>query len=510
VSDALLAADQHRRAVAAGAESERRADHALLLALGEHHALGVGAHLVEDALQARRGRIEPAAQARAVGVHVLDRPARDAALHRGFGDRRGHRPDEAWIERRRHDVVGPVLQAVAGIGGGHLVGHVLARQHGQGLGRGDLHGVVDGGGAHVESAAEDIGEAQHVVDLVRVVRAARADDGVGAHLLHLLGRDLGIGIGHGGDHRLRRHRLHHGGRHRALGREAEEHVGALERLRERALLGLDRVGRLPLVHALGAALVDHALGVAEDRVVVRQPHGFQQLHAGDRGGARAVHHQLGRFEIAAGQMQRVDERRGRDDGSAVLVVVEDWNVEQLAQALLDDEALRRLDVLEVDAAEGRVQVAHAVDELVDVLGVDLEIETVDAGEALKQHRLAFHDRLGRERAQISEPQDRGAIGDHRHQIALGGEVIGERRVLLDVQAGKRHPRRIGEREIELGRERLGGGDRELPGLALGVEAKRFLLAHSNGGDFLGGHGRFPLYCKGKPQRHPRFGLSAAV
>jgi hypothetical protein len=42
-----------------------------------------------------------------------------------------------------------------------------------------------------------------------------------------------------------------------------------------------------------------------------------------------------------------------DDRRAVLVVMEDRDVHQLAQALLDDEALRRLDVLEVDAAEGR-------------------------------------------------------------------------------------------------------------------------------------------------------------
>jgi hypothetical protein len=37
-------------------------------------------------------------------------------------------------------------------------------------------------------------------------------------------------------------------------------------------------------------------------------------------------------------MQRIDETGRRDDRGAVLVVVEHRNVEQLAQALLDDEA----------------------------------------------------------------------------------------------------------------------------------------------------------------------------
>ena len=85
--------------------------------------------------------------------------------------------------------------------------------------------------------------------------------------------------------------------------------------------------------------------------------------------------------------------------------------------LLDDEAVRRLDVLEIDAAEGGPEIAHAVDELVDVLGVDLEVDGIDVGEALEQHRLAFHHRLGGERAEIAEAEDGGAVGDHRDQIA---------------------------------------------------------------------------------------------
>ena len=116
----------------------------------------------------------------------------------------------------------------------------------------------------------------------------------------------------------------------------------------------------------------------------------------------------------------------RDDRGAVLVVMEDRDVHQLAQALLDDEAFRRLDVLEVDAAEGRAEIAHAVDELVRVLGVDLEVDGVDVGEALEQHRLAFHHRLGGERAEIAEAEDRGAVGDHRDEVALGGVVEGAR------------------------------------------------------------------------------------
>ncbi len=69
------------------------------------------------------------------------------------------------------------------------------------------------------------------------------------------------------------------------------------------------------------------------------------------GRAGAVHHQLGVAQFAAGQMAGIDQPRRRDDGGAVLVVVEHRDVHQLAQPLLDHEAFRRLDVFQVDAAE---------------------------------------------------------------------------------------------------------------------------------------------------------------
>src|SRR3546814_6776659 len=57
-----------------------------------------------------------------------------------------------------------------GIGGGDFLGHLLARELGNRVRGGDLHLLVDRGRPDVERAAEDEGEAQHVVDLVRIDR----------------------------------------------------------------------------------------------------------------------------------------------------------------------------------------------------------------------------------------------------------------------------------------------------------------------------------------------------
>src|SRR3546814_18802562 len=87
---------------------------------------------------------------------------------------------------------------------------------------------------------------------------------------------------------------------------------------------------------------------------------LDQLGAGDAGGAGAVDHDLDLGEVTPGQRQGVDEAGGGDDGGAVLVVVEHRNVHQLLQALLDDEALRRLDVFQVHAATRLAEEAPAV------------------------------------------------------------------------------------------------------------------------------------------------------
>ena len=57
-------------------------------------------------------------------------------------------------------------------------------------------------------------------------------------------------------------------------------------------------------------------------------------------------------------------------------------------------------------------------------------------------------------------------------LPLVGVVVGERRVAVDVQAGLGHARRIGERQVARGGQRLGDADLELARPALGVQRQR--------------------------------------
>src|SRR6516165_6811844 len=96
----------------------------------------------------------------------------------------------------------------------------------------------------------------------------------------------------------------------------------------------------------------------------------------------------------------------------------------LQTSLVDYEAFRGANILEVDAAPALAEQLDAVDDLVGVLGGNFEIDRIDVGEALEQHRLAFHHRLGRKRAAIAQAEDGRAIGDDGDEIALGGVIEG--------------------------------------------------------------------------------------
>jgi hypothetical protein len=148
----------------------------------------------------------------------------------------------------------------------------------------------------------------------------------------------------------------------------------------------------------------------------------------------------------------------------MLVVMEDRDVHAVAQGGFDHEAFRRLDVFQIDAAEGRLQRGHRIDELVDVQLIDLDVEHVYPGKFLEKDRLAFHHRFGGERADVAKPEDRGAVGDHGDQIAARGIVGGLCRILGNLKTGRGDARRIGQRQVALVAERFGRLDFQLAGL----------------------------------------------
>ena len=252
--------------------------------------------------------------------------SRHAAPARGFGDRLRHCGADARIERRGDDIV---------------LGEFIAHKSRQRFRRRDLHLLVDVARAHVERAAEDAGEREHVVDLIRIIAASGGDDPCAARLCRV-GEDLRRRVRAGENDRVLVHRFDHLGRDGIRRTHADKHVRAHQHIGERPRLaaqvrGLCHLGLDP-VQPL-AALVDRALAVAHRDVA--EARGEQQLRDGDGRRARAGGHDLHVLFLLPDDLERIRESRERDNGGAVLVVVEDGNVALFLELALDLKAARR-------------------------------------------------------------------------------------------------------------------------------------------------------------------------
>ena len=349
----------------------------------------------------------------------------------------------------------------ATIGGCHDVALLLAGKRSERMHGGDFHGARDRGGADVERSSKNEWKAQNIVHLVGIVAAPGRKHGIGTHRQRQLGQNFGRRIGECQDQRPGCHLLHHGGREHAARRQAQEHVRRADHLIERASLRFLREARLLGVHQLPPAFEHDPRQIRQPDIFAPHAEIEQQVDTGQRGSTRAAHDQLRGTHFLVTDRKTVEHRGTDRDRGTVLVVVKHGNLHSLAQLALDDEALRRLDVFQVDRTECRLECRDDLDQLVGVGLLDLDVEYVDAGEFLEQHRLAFHHRLCRQRTDGTQPKHGRAIADDADQIAARGVAKRAERIRGNRLRGRRHPGRISEREIALRDQLFGGSDRDL-------------------------------------------------
>ena len=224
------------------------------------------------------------------------------------------------------------------------------------------------------------------------------------------------------------------------------------RVRELRVRGLLR--RQP-----GAPAVERPLAVATDDVLCpgskQRPRCRRACRADSRDDDPDV------LDSLADDLERVQQRGQDDDRGSVLVVVEDGNVQRLAEPPLDLEAARRGDVLEVDAAEAGGERDDRADDLVDILGGEADRKGVDAAELLEQDRLALHDRESRLGPDVAEPEHGGPVGDDGDRVLLDRERPDLRGIRGDGARDPGDAGRVCHRQVVTSLERRARRDLEL-------------------------------------------------
>ena len=218
-------------------------------------------------------------------------------------------------------------------------------------------------------------------------------------------------------------------------------------------------------------MVNHAFGVANGDVFALHAQSNQQVQAGDGGRTRAGADEIHLADVFAYHAQGVQYGGGGDDGGAVLVVVENGDVAAFAKFFLDVEAFRCFDVFEIDAAEGGFQRCDDLNQFAGIGFVDFDVEYVDVGKFFEQYAFAFHHGFACQRADVAQTQNRGTVGNDGHEIAFGGVFVGVQRIGVDFHARCGHARRIGQRQVVLSAQRLGGRDLDFAGIGVFVKAQ---------------------------------------
>ncbi len=174
--------------------------------------------------------------------------------------------------------------------------------------------------------------------------------------------------------------------------------------------------------------------VVDEQVPGRDAHQQEHLRAAEPHRAGAADDDARGGDGLVGEVEGVEERGGGHDRRALEVLVDHRDAQLVAQPPEDVEALRRADVLQVDAAEGRLEDAHRLDEPVRVARVELEVEPVEIGQALEEHRGAFQHRLRHDGPDIAQAGHGRAVRDDADEVGLRGIAEHRLRVGLDRRA----------------------------------------------------------------------------
>ena len=155
--------------------------------------------------------------------------------------------------------------------------------------------------------------------------------------------------------------------------------------------------------------MNHALAVQHVDVFGPNATADQQLHASDSRCASSEANHFGFIDFLTLQLQGIDHARSCYDRGAMLVIMEDGYTALFDQRTFDFKALRGLNVLKIDTAEGISNTLDRFNECLGAFGIDLDIEHINSSKALEQYAFAFHNRLARQRTEVTQTEDCSAV-----------------------------------------------------------------------------------------------------
>ena len=191
---------------------------------------------------------------------------------------------------------------------------------------------------------------------------------------------------------------------------------------------------------LFAAGTQRPVLIADNQVL--HPCTKQHLSDSRAGASRPVYNDLNPIHLLSCQLEGIDQGGRGHNGGAVLVIMENRNIQLTLQPLLNFKTAGRAYILQIDASECGGDPLYSLYYFLCVPGIQTDGDRVHAAEFFKEDGFSLHDRHGGLRADISQSQHSGSVRHHGHQVAFCRIGVCLALVLLNFQTGGSHPRCI--------------------------------------------------------------------
>ena len=127
--------------------------------------------------------------------------------------------------------------------------------------------------------------------------------------------------------------------------------------------------------------------------------------------------------------------------------MENGDIASLFELLFDLEAARCGDIFKVDPAEAVGDKLYRADELVNVLGIHADRESVNTRKFLEKRAFALHYGHRSSRSDVAKSENGSTVRDNSNKVVSSCKVVGKLRVLFNFKARLRNARSVCKRKL---------------------------------------------------------------
>jgi hypothetical protein len=141
---------------------------------------------------------------------------------------------------------------------------------------------------------------------------------------------------------------------------------------------------LERVHTGFSSSVNNTLSITAEDVLWLGTIVLDQLHASDTSSSSSIADNFELGNVFSRDFHSIDQTSEANDGSSVLIIVENWNWHHTLKSFFNVEAVRTLDIFEVNTSERWMKILDNCDKLIWILAIDAEINAINISKFLEK------------------------------------------------------------------------------------------------------------------------------